>query len=92
MNKFVFVGEQKLVARSASKDGSRLSEEGGLEDFRGVFGDAIEDEFFRVAFPAGGEEFKAFTNHRPTNLARREIGASEVGSMLVEEQVKSDGD
>lgn len=50
----IFIGEQEFVGCSAAEYGDGFSKEVGFENVGRVFSCAVENEFFRVAFPAGG--------------------------------------
>lgn len=45
-----------------------------------------------MSFPSGGQELEALADHGVADLTRREVWASEIGSVLVEEEEEGEGD
>lgn len=91
-DELVLVGEQELVAGGTGEDASLLAEDRCLEDFGGVLGHAVEDEFLGVAFPSRGQELVALSDHRVAHLPRREVVAGELRSVPVEEKEEGESD
>lgn len=62
-----------------------------FEDGGGETGHAVEDEFFGVAFPSGGEEWDGFAEDWETWLPRREVWSGVIGAVFVEDEEKGKG-
>lgn len=64
-----------------------------FENARLVFGNSIEDEFFRMTFPTSREKLEGFTDNRPTGVARRKRARQDHGFvLLVEEKEEGEGE